>query len=282
MNNIKSLLGKEGDIKTLSCCNYNTFPLLGLGEISDIKTFLKNNGGIYCWASELNKKVYIGSSKRLWSRFKSYKNSFFYGSDNRISVKLLSHASKHGFLDLKFYVLEIFNGNEKELRLLEQKYLNECQPFNEIGFNIAKFTINYQTPRLREEVILKIKEANTGENSSNAKLNDQKVLEIKTRLANGEKLKLLANEFKVSITVISNIKRGLTWSHVKIDEEGELLLKKSSEKHKRMNMSESLVKEIKLKILAGYRMVDIAKEFGVGYTCVSGLKYGHFYRTINP
>lgn len=282
MNNIKSLFGSKSQINTISKNLYSTFPLLELGEISQIKDFLKNNGGIYCWVSEINKKIYIGSSRKMWTRFRAYKNSFFYNTDNRVSVKLLAHVKKNGFSDLKFYLLETFNGSDEQLRILEQKYLDQCQPFGDVGFNIARNTINYQPKFLSDEVILKIKEANTGENSSNAKLNNRKVLEIKNRLANGEKLKVLAAEFEVSTTVISNIKRGLTWSHVNIDEQGELSLKLSSEKNKRMNMSESLIKEIKLDILAGDRMVDIAKKFNVGYTCISGLKYGSFYKTINP
>jgi group I intron endonuclease len=280
MNNIIDLFGEVNEIKTLSEKEYSCFPLKSFNQISEIRNFLNLNGGIYCWIDESSKKVYIGSAKNLWNRFRTYKNFFFYGKTTRINKKLMAFNKKYGFANIKFYILEIFNGEEEDLRTLEQKYLNECCPFGKNGFNISKNTIKYKKSILHEDVIKKIKEANTGENSSNAKLNNKKVLSIKNKLSEGCKLIDLAREFGVSTTVISNIKRGLTWGHVETSTEVSLKLQELTNKHKRLNLSEDLVRKIKKEINCGRKMKDISVEYGLRYTCISGLKYGSFYKSV--
>ena len=280
MNNIIDLFGEVNEIKTLSGKDYLSFPLKDFNQISEIRNFLNLNGGIYCWLDESSKKIYIGSAKNLWNRFRTYKNFFFYGKATRVNKKLVAFNKKYGFADIKFYILEIFNGKDEDLRALEQKYLNECRPFGRNGFNISKSTIKYKNNLLHEDAIKKIKEANTGENSSNAKLNNEKVLSIKNKLSEGFKLIDLAREFGVSTTVISNIKRGLTWSHIKTSAEVSLKLQDLTNKHKRLNLSEDLVRKIKEEINSGKKMTDISAEYGLGYTCISGLKYGNFYKSV--
>jgi len=280
MNNIIDLFGEVNEINTLSEKTYSSFPLRDFNQVSEIRNFINLNGGIYCWVDQRSKKIYIGSAKNLWNRFRVYKNFFFYGKSNRINKKLAAFSKKYGFADIKFYILEIFNGKDEDLRALEQKYLNECSPFGQSGFNISKSTIKYKKSLLHEDTIKKIKEANTGENSSNAKLDNKKVLYIKNKLSEGERLVDLAREFGVSTTVISNIKRGLTWGHIKTSAEVSLKLQELINKHKKLNLSEDLVRKIKKEINSGKKMTDISIKYGLGYTCISGLKYGSFYKSV--
>jgi group I intron endonuclease len=280
--NIIDLIGCEKSLATLTGVIYPTFPLRNFKTLMEVRAFLNKNNGIYCWFDLETRKAYIGSSKNLWKRFLSYKNSFFYGKTNRINVKLLNRVKKAGNENIKFFVLEIFNGDEMGLRSLEQKYLDDCQPFGEYGFNIQKNTITYKKALLDQEVIRRIKEANTGENSSNAILTDEKVILIKKFIICGEKLTYIANKFNVSTTVISNIKRGLTWGHIRLSEEEEGKLKILTDKHKRKNLPIELIKSIKRDINSGIKMGELAKKYSLKYTCISGLKYGHFYKDINP
>ena len=53
-----------------------------------------------------------------------------------------------------------------------------------------------------------------GETSSSAKLNEARVREIRARRANGETVKLLADEFNVSPGTISSAVSGRTWASV--------------------------------------------------------------------
>lgn len=280
--NIMSLIGCEKSLTTLTGTTYHTFPLAGAKTLKEIREFLNKNNGIYCWFDFDTKKIYIGSSKNLWKRFSTYKNCFFYKKTQRVNIKLRNRVNKVGTGNIKFFVLEMFNGSEQELRSLEQKYLDECLPFGKNGFNIRRTTITYLPKLLTQEVRNRIIEANTGENSSSAVLTDKNVISIKQSLIRGEKLISLAKQFKVSTTVISNVKRGLSWDHIKLSEEEESKLKTLVDKHKRKNLSEELVKAMKRDINSGIKMTILAKKYSVGYTCISGLKYGHFYKDINP
>ena len=65
-----------------------------------------------------------------------------------------------------------------------------------------------------EEVKDKIRASNCGSKCYLAKLNEDKVMNIKIRLAAGEVGAVLAREFGVAKTQISSIKAGKTWRHV--------------------------------------------------------------------
>lgn len=283
MNNILSLLGKEDFISLKDGSTLSTIDLLSFESLKEIRYFLGKNAGIYCWFNCLNCKVYIGSSKNIWKRFLTYKNAFFYRKTQRVNVKLRNSVEKYGVNNFKFFVLEIFNGDDYQLRSLEENYLDKYKPFNKNGYNIRKETVpSYKPVQLTKDMIQKIKDANTGENSSNAILNNESVLNIKKDLINGIKLKILSKKYNVSTTVISNIKRGLTWSHIKLSATEEEKLAELKKRDSRKNLSPEIVINIKREILEGKKMKDIAKKYNISYTGVAGLKYGHFYKNINP
>lgn len=282
MCNILSLLGTDSTVTTIRGQVINAFHLKEIGNVKEIRSFLGKNKGIYCWVNERNNKIYIGSSNNLWKRFLSYKRFFFYKKTQRINKKIINETQKNGYNHLKFYILELFTGPDKELRDLEQKYLDLYEPFNKFGYNINRKISFYPSKTFTQDFIQRIKDANTGENSSNAILNNEKVFKIKERLAKGEKLKTLASEFNVSTTVISNIKRGLTWAHIKIDENTQACIDSLISKHKRKNISHDIIKAIKTDISSGMKMTEIAKKYNLGYTCISGLKYGNIYKDIIP
>lgn len=275
------IFSKSG--KKLNCINF----LENFDSMSGIRNFLHDNAGIYAWQHVNSKKIYIGSSKCLWRRFLSYKNAFFHKKEKtmkKVNSKLMNAVNKHNFANFKFYVLEINNSGVKSLRTLEQKYLDEFCPFGDNGYNIHRTTnvCHEDFKDLDEKAIQKIKEAHTGENSSNAKLNNNKVKEIKKRLCKGDTLKNIAKDYSVSTTVISNIKRNKTWSHILLSEEEEKILKQKTKEQKKFKFSEELVKNIKIDLNNGMRITDIAKKYNVNYTSVSGLKYGNYYKHINP
>lgn len=56
-----------------------------------------------------------------------------------------------------------------------------------------------------------------GSRSGTAKLAEWQVVEIKKRLGSGEKIRLLAEDFAVSMGAISSIKYGRNWAHVRVD-----------------------------------------------------------------
>jgi hypothetical protein len=54
----------------------------------------------------------------------------------------------------------------------------------------------------------------TEEHSRRSKLTEEDIPKIRERIANGEMLKTIAADYKVSPTTIGSIRRGYTWSHV--------------------------------------------------------------------
>jgi len=276
------LIGQE---RELILCNKSTLKVFDLSifkSMSELRSFLNKKSGIYLWYNLVSHRIYIGSSINLWHRFLSYKNAFFYGKTIRFNDKFLNSIKKHGSNNFKFFIIEMFDGTMVDLRKLEELYINKFETYKRNGYNVARHCLVYVRPNLTDEIRKIISESNTGENSSNAILDNLKVIDIKEKLCKGVKLKHLAKEFNVSTTVISNIKRGLTWSHIKVSDELELKLKELVEKDKRLNLSEDVVRSIKREVLAGGKMKEIAKKYGVGYTCVTGLKYGCFYKDITP
>lgn len=282
MYNVLSLFGQDKKLILLNKKEIMPLDLISLGSLKSIREFLSNHQGVYCFYDYGNSKIYIGSSKNLWKRFLNYKNAFFFKKTTRINKKLLNRFNKHGFDKIKFFVIKLCLGNETQLRESEQYFLDNFKPFDNNGYNISKNTKEYPSTSINETIRKKIIEANSGENSSNAILTDKKVQEIKEKLCSGAKLKQLSSEYGVSTTVISNIKRNLTWTHVKLDKEKEDLLKARAIKDKRKNFSKELILSIKNDIKEGVMMTEIAKKYGIGYTAVSGLKYGNYYKHINP
>lgn len=69
-----------------------------------------------------------------------------------------------------------------------------------------------------EDVKKKIRGSNQGSKCYLAKLDEAKVLDIKKRLAGGERGSALASEYGVAATQISCIKKGTTWKHVIIQQ----------------------------------------------------------------
>lgn len=285
MNNCFSLLFGKRSILKLNDGNVIRTIILSdfCSTVKDYRAFLNKNMGIYAWHNESDNKVYIGSAKNLWNRFRFYKNAMLNGTNlDKLNVIMANKIKKYTHKNFKFYVLQICSLSESNLRQLEESYFNEFKPFGEIGYNIANKTVNYCPQKLSDNAIEKIKEANTGENSSNAVLDNKKVFEIKIALSEGKKLKYLSKKYNVSITVISNIKRGLTWSHIKIPKKNQDEIDKVNKRHKRKNFSKELVVNIKEDLNDGIPMTVIAKKYNIGYTAVSGLKYGHYYKNVTP
>ena len=62
----------------------------------------------------------------------------------------------------------------------------------------------------------KTKTKSTKHRKTRNMLNEKKVLEIKRRLAQGEKAGSICRDFRVHVTTINSIKYGKTWQHVQL------------------------------------------------------------------
>lgn len=73
------------------------------------------------------------------------------------------------------------------------------------------------SPEKRQKINIAKKGVQAGEKNPAAKLTEAQVREIKIALANGESGRSLGRKYKVSKSIIADIKHGRSWSHVKAD-----------------------------------------------------------------
>lgn len=92
--------------------------------------------GVYCIENLTNRKKYIGSSKNIYNRWRDHKNAL--RKNKHHSYKLQRAWDKYGEQQFKFYIIKIFEGEEKELRKLEQNYLDIYKSYDfNYGYNVS-------------------------------------------------------------------------------------------------------------------------------------------------
>jgi len=117
---------------------------------------------------------------------------------------------------------------------------------------------------------------NCGEKSGNAILTEETVKIIKIKLANGEKVIDIANEFKIPKECISSIKQLNTWKHVLPELENEI------KKYMNKFINKNIAKEIKIMLAKGINIDDIINKFNVSRRTVKNIKYFKAWSNILP
>ena len=110
--------------------------------------------GIYKIENLVNGKVYIGSSINIYRRWEEHKTALRHNRHH--SYKLQRAWNKHGEQNFKFEITKIFKGKIKELRELEQNYLDVYKSYDfSYGYNVSKNSLqsNPPEPTLYEDII---------------------------------------------------------------------------------------------------------------------------------
>ncbi|HPN38903.1 MAG TPA: GIY-YIG nuclease family protein [Melioribacteraceae bacterium] len=99
--------------------------------------------GIYKIENKVNGKIYIGSSLNIQARFNRHKMSLSTGIEE--VKELLNDYRKYGEENFEFSIVDLikqddneFRNYKKELKELEQMYLEELKPYGNKGYNILK------------------------------------------------------------------------------------------------------------------------------------------------
>lgn len=276
MNNLDlaSFFFRKDSFKTREGEIVQTVPLKIKGK-EGARRALKGLSGVYFWHDSKDGKIYIGSSVDLWRRFLSYKSSFS-KKQCKNNIRLVRAFKKRRRGEIRFGILEILKKDKSFLKKREQYYLDKYQPFGAGGFNISRSAARPLNCPISKEGRKKISERHSGENSEMSKLTKKSVLRIKKELAKGVALSVLAKKYKVSTTVISNIRRGKTWRSVKSDENTEKILKEKSHKQKRKYVH--LIPEIVEALKAGSSMIDLSKKYNIKYTTINSIKIRYLPR----
>lgn len=125
--------------------------------------------GIYQIKSNLNNRIYIGSSIDIRRRWKIHKSQLSLG--NHHSIILQRHYDKYGKDDLVFSILELCE--EDNLIKVEQAYLDHKKPY----FNIRKTADSNKGIVRSEETKQKLRKYNLGK-----KLSEETKLKMSKRM----------------------------------------------------------------------------------------------------
>lgn len=106
----------------------------------------KRPAGVYQIKNEKNGKIFIGSSMNVNARINRHKQSFALldrVSDNFEIPDIVADVRQYGVENFTFTVLETLDGEyetddaiKEDLKLLEQMWLEKCEPYGERGYNV--------------------------------------------------------------------------------------------------------------------------------------------------
>ncbi len=117
-----------------------------------------------------------------------------------------------------------------------------------------------------------------GSKHPQAKLTEERVLEIRRRLATGERKSMIARDFGVHINTIDRIRAGTTWRTVL---DGPIPSRPvRGSRHHAAKLTEADVLTIRRRLSQGERGLDLAKEYGVENSTIWRIKVRRVWRHI--
>ena len=117
--------------------------------------------GIYEIQNTVNGKRYIGSSVNIKKRWDAHRSAL--NRNMNVSIKLQRAWEKYGEVSFEFNIIEIVNGDKKELYEREQYYIDLYDSANS-GYNISKAAGSCAGYHHTEDAKTRISNANKGEN----------------------------------------------------------------------------------------------------------------------
>lgn len=117
--------------------------------------------------------------------------------------------------------------------------------------------------------VIKTRLPTAGERSWTAKFTVQEVEQIRGRVAAGESQKSLAAEFEVDASTISNMITGATWG-----------LPEVFIPTRKTKLTQGQISSIRERLSMGAKGRALAQEFGVSPACISRLRHGKTWNSI--
>lgn len=164
--------------------------------------------GIYAIEDVKTGNIYVGQSKNIAKRWSNH-TAHLKAGDYR--YKEIQEAYSDNVSRVKFFIFE--ECLLEELKEREGYYMQYVQKVE--GWTlINKQKFGGATRTVKDTS--KMQKAQQGAKNGNARLTAGDVINIKKMIAEGIKLKDIAEKYKVSQTLISNIKNGSRWGSLEV------------------------------------------------------------------
>jgi hypothetical protein len=160
----------------------------------------------------------LGRVKSLPKKIKNKNNSFRYSKEKilspfiraeYLSIHLCKPHESYRYKNFTIHslVLLAFSGNRGNKNVINHKDGNKLN--NRVD-NLEYCTQSYN----KKQDFINGRQSLSGEKNTQSKLTSENVLEIRVLRKSGLKYSELANKFNLSISGISNIFNGHTWTHI--------------------------------------------------------------------
>ena len=135
-------------------------------------------------------------------------------------TKVLAPSATNGYLHVSLSVNNVITSHR--IHVLVLKSFCGDRPFEGAHaahndgdrLNCRLSNLRWATPKENQDDIKRHGRRPCGNNVFGAVLTDEKVIEIKSMIANGERNRPIAERFGVSISSIHHIRHGKTWRHI--------------------------------------------------------------------
>lgn len=236
-----------------------------------------NNAAIYAIVQVSTGLVYVGSSGNIRIRWKAHKSQLRH--NKHPNSRLQRTWNKYGEKDFIFRVLT-YVPNKDDLFLTEQKFIDKYKAFNEKhGFNTSPVAGSQRGMPRTQETKDKISRSNKGKYYGVRLFTDAQALEIKQRIAAGERKMDIAKAYGVPRHNIYHIACGATYSWVTVPAEIQDAMECHSgnqygSNHHNSKLCEESVRQIRKMFTVGHSNEEIGNLFNVNRGTILHIKLG--------
>jgi len=214
------------------------------------------NSGIYIIQSKESKNFYVGQSMDVQRREYEHRSTLRRGVHG--SPILQNAFDKYGEDGLEFRVLMYLPVDE--LDRWEQWCLDNWQPEYNIATDVCASRRGAKLTLEQRQQLSDAHQHQRGEQSGHNKLTEKDVIEIRSRLEDGETCGGISKDYPVSDSQIRSIRHGGSWSHL-----GPLATPKIlGERVGTSKLTSEDVLTIRRRASAGETQIQIAEDYPVG------------------